>query len=179
MNTRSACLALFLVLGTFGEAEAEVFDVGVGVGVVGSRSPERYDGVWDLQLGYEMTMTKKWNVGAQLHFIKGWTSKRDVDEERAYGDEESTVMAFDSQALYLTFRPEDWWLQFKAGPVHASYYTVNKDESAVGAAVGIGLVVPSDVIQVHMLDYHRYRVGGESFNVYSMSVLIWLFLPTR
>lgn len=179
LNTRSACLALFLVLGTFGEAGAEVFDIGVGIGLVGTRSPERYDGFWDLQLGYEMTVTDEWNLGAQLHLIKGWTSKSDVDEEKAYGDEESTFMAFDSQALYLTLRPEDWWLQFKAGPVHASYHTVNKDESSVGAGVGIGLVVPSDLVQVHMLDYHRYRVGGESFNVYSISVLILLYLPTR
>lgn len=176
---RSACFALFLVLGTFGKAEAEVFDVGVGIGLVDSRSPERYEGVWDLQLGYEMRMSKEWNLGAQLHLTKGWTSKSDVDEEKAYGDETRTVMAFDSQALYLTLRPEDWWLQFKAGPVRASYHTVNKDEIAVGAGVGIGLVVPSDVIQVHMLDYHRYRVGGESFNVYSMSVLILFFLPVN
>jgi len=115
LKTRSACWALLLVLCTFGEAEAEVFDVGVGIGVVGSRSPERYEGVWDLQLGYEVRMSKEWNLGAQLHLTKGWTSKSDVDEEKAYGDETRTVMAFDSQALYLTLRPEDWWLQFKAG----------------------------------------------------------------
>jgi hypothetical protein len=168
-----------LILVTFGEAGAEVFDVGVGVGVVGSSSPERYDGVWDLQLGYEKSVTKEWNLGAQLHITKGWTSASDVDEEKAYGDGESTLMAFDSQALYLTLRPEDWWLQFKAGPVRASYHTVDKDESAVGAGVGIGLVVPSDLIQVHMFDYHRYRVGGESFNVYSASVIILFYLPVR
>jgi hypothetical protein len=179
LNTKMACWALFLLLCTFSEAGAEVFDVGVGVGVAGSGTPDLYDGVWDLQLGYEMETSKEWNFGAQLHLVKGWTSKSDVDEERAHGEEASTVTAFDSQALYLTARPEDWWLQFKAGIVHTDYHTVDKDESGVGAAVGIGLVVPSDFIQVHILDYHRYQVGGESFDVLSASVLIVLFLPVR
>ena len=170
-------LALFLTLSSFCEARAEGFDIGVGFMYVDSPSQEDVSDLgWDVQIGYEMAEVEKWNFGAQLHLLKGWTSKGDVNEDKELGIEDSAMMAYDSQALYLTARPKDWWLQFKLGVVHADYYTVHKDESNVGMAFGVGLVVPSEMIQVHMLDFHHYQVSGESFNVYTISMLVLFYM---
>lgn len=166
------CFALFLTFSSFSEVRAEGFDLGVGLGFVDSAESKGFDGGWDIELGYELPEINKWNVGAQLHVIKGWTSAGDVEEERAYGDYDSTVMAFDSQALYLTMRPEDWWVQFKAGLVHADYHTVQEDTSGTGLAVGIGIMVGSGDFRLHMLDIHRYQIGGDTFYIYSFSIFL-------
>lgn len=177
MQRALICFALVLILSSFSEARAEGFDVGVGFMYVNSPSQENESDLgWDLQLGYEMPEVVEWNFGAQMHLLKGWTSKGDVNEDKALGIEDSTMMAYDSQALYLTARPKEWWLQFKLGVVHTDYYTVHKDESDVGMAFGVGLVVPSEMIQVHMLDFHHYQVSGESFNVYTVSMLVLFYM---
>ena len=120
------CIALSLILSSFSEIRAEGLDFGFGVGFVDSDNTEAFDGGLDLQVGYEMIETEDWNFGAQLHLIKGVTSESDVEDERlvysGYDTTDSTVMAFDSQAFYLTARPENWLLQFKAGIVHADYH---------------------------------------------------------
>jgi hypothetical protein len=168
------CIVLLLTLNVFSEARAEGFDIGVGLGFVDSGNTEAFDGGGDLQVGYEMIDTEDWNFGAQLHLIKGLTSQSDVEDERlvysGYDTADSTVMAFDSQAFYFTARPEDWWLQFKAGIVHGDYHTVNKDVSDIGTALGVGIVLGSDDVRLHVLDFHRYQIGGDSFNVYSISI---------
>lgn len=164
--------ALFLTLNSFSEVWAEGFDVGVGFAFVDPGASEGSDRGFDIELGYELPEINKWNFGAQLHLINGLTSKSDVEEERAYGFGDSNIMAFDSQALYLTARPEDWWVQFNAGLVHANYYTVEKDVSSTGVAVGIGIMVGSEDFRLHMLDVHRYQIGGDSFYIYSFSIFL-------
>jgi hypothetical protein len=98
----------------------------------------------------------------------------DEDKEYYYYDDDSSSMAFDSQALYLTARPEKWWLQFRAGLVHASYYTVEQDEDGFGVAAGVGLVIGSETIRLHLLDYNRYQIGSDGFNVYTIAIGIFL-----
>lgn len=165
---------LFLIFNSFYEARAGGFDIGAGLGFADSGNTEALDGGWDLQVGYEMIETEDWNFGAQFHLIKGFTSEGDVKEERLLysgsDNTDSTIMAFDSQALYLTARPDNWWLQFKAGIVHGDYHTVDKDASKMGAALGLGIVVGSEDFRLHLLDFHRYQFGGDSFNVYSISI---------
>ena len=166
---------LCLVLNGSAAARAEGLDFGFGLGFVSAADTDGFDGGWDVQVGYEMKQTEHWNFGAQVHVISGWTDKSSVDEDREYGDIESTTMAFDSQAVYLTARPENWWIQFRAGVVHASYYTVTRDENGIGAAVGAGLVIGSETVRLHLLDYNRYQIGSDAFNVYSISIGIFLY----
>jgi hypothetical protein len=164
--------ALFLLLGSSTEVRSEGFDLGVGVGFVDKADSDSYEKGWDIELGYELPEINSMNYGAQLHFIKGWTSTDKVEEERAYGDYDSRVMAFDSQALYFTARPEDWWVQFKVGLAHANYHTVQQDTSGTGLAVGIGIMVGSENFRLHMFDIHRYQIGKESFYIYSFSIFL-------
>ncbi len=177
MRKALICFILLLTLGSFTEISAEGFDLGVGLGFADSPDQGVFDGGWDIQLGYEFNQTENWNFGTELHIINGWTTKGDVEEEKEYAYEESTMMAFNSQALYLTARPEHrWvnWLQFKAGVVRADYHTVKTDEITMGTAMGVGIVFGSEKFRLRMLDYHRYFVGGDSFNVYSFSLFIFL-----
>lgn len=166
---------LFLTSVVFSEARADDFDLGLGFNYIGAQSGE-FDVGWEAQLGYEMLEAKKWHFGAQLHLINGITSRGDVDEDKAYDIEESYMLAYDSQALYLTARPKNWWLQFQLGMVHADYYTTRKDERSIGPAFGLALVAPTKYVTLHMLDFHHYRVNGESFNVYSISMLILFYM---
>lgn len=175
MNKLLLSLALLFILGSLSETKAEGFGVGVGLGFADSSGGYGlFDGGWDFMLGYEMYETDDLNFGMDLHVIRGWTTKNDVDKERALGVVESTIMAYNSEAIYMTMRPENWWLQLKAGVVHADYYTVDNDENTYGIAMGVGLVTPSDIIQVHLLDYARYQVGSKSFSIYSISAVIFL-----
>ena len=164
---------LCLLLNLFSEARAGGLDLGVGLGFVDAADADGFDGGWDLQAGYEIKKTELWNFGAQVHVISGWTTRSDVNEDKEYGETDSTAMAFDSQAVYLTARPENWWVQFRAGLVHASYYTVEQDEDGFGVAAGVGLVIGSDKIRLHLLDFDRYQIGSDGFNIYSISIGIF------
>ena len=104
MQKTSICFALFLTFSAFSAAWAEGFDVGVGFAFVNPGVSEGSDRGFDIQLGYELPEIYDWNFGAQLDAINGLTSKSEVDDERAYGSENSSIMAFDSQAFYLTAR---------------------------------------------------------------------------
>ncbi|MCJ7766343.1 MAG: hypothetical protein MUP09_10440 [Thiovulaceae bacterium] len=172
MQKMLICFALFLTISSFSEVWAEGFDVGAGFALVNPGASEGSDRGLDIALGYELPEMNKWNFGAQLHLIHGLTSRSDVEEERAHGFSDSSIMSFDSQALYLTVRPEDWWVQFNAGIVHADYHTVEQDVSSTGAAVGIGIMVGSGDFRLHMFDVHRYQIGGESFYIYSFSIFL-------
>jgi hypothetical protein len=175
MQNRFVLIALFLTFGTCFSAWAGSFNAGVGLGFADSRQTEGFDGGWDLQFGYEMNTTQHWDFGAQFHLIRGWTTKGDVNEEKAYGYEDSTVMAFNSEALYLTARPKNWWILFKAGLVHADYHTVTKDVSDTGLALGVGIVLGSDLLRLHLIDYHRYIIGSEHFDIYTIAIgFVWL-----
>lgn len=173
MHKAMICFVLCLALNLFSEARAEGLDIGFGLGFVDSANSDGFDGGWDLQIGYEMKQTEHWNFGAQLHFINGWTSKDAVDEDKEYNDTDSTTMVFDSQALYLTARPANWLLQFRTGVVHASYYTIEQDKTGFGVAAGAGLIIGSEKIRLHILDYNRYQIGADGFNVYSISIGIF------
>ncbi len=166
------CLAFFLSLGLLSNAGAEGFDVGAGLAFVNPGAPDGSDRGFDIALGYELPEVKELNFGAQLHLIHGLTSRSDVEQERAQNLSDSTVMAFDSQALYLTLRPEDWWVQFNAGLTHANYHTVEQDASGTGVAFGIGIMVGSGDFRLHMLDVHRDRIDGKNFYIYSFSIFL-------
>ena len=62
-----------------------------------------------------------------------------TDEKYINGayDMESSYMVFDSQAIYVTARPNDWFLHFKAGVVKADYKTATKDADDIGLAFGL------------------------------------------
>ena len=66
------------------------------------------------------------------------------------------------------------WIQFKAGVVHASYKTTLINESRLGLAAGVGVTLGSEKkVRIHLLDYSRYEVGGDSFNVYSLGFVLF------
>lgn len=160
-----------------GPARAEGVDIGAGLGLVSNQ--HGFEGGWDIQVGYEFKETQRLSLGAQWQWYKGWTS------ESRLGDVEG--MAFSSNALYLTARPRHEalrWLQFKAGVVNANYKIAEYDSAAgtvvvrsdrsgeTGLALGLGLVIDSDKVRLHLLDYQRYSFAGESFDAFSISLVV-------
>jgi len=143
-------------------ARADSFDFGAGFGFADSPSSGAFEGGWDVIAGYEKHAPDGWNIGAQLHYIKGWTDKN--------SDFIDTRMYFQSTALYLTARPENWWLQLSGGVVSAEYKSLAMAGSGTGLAVGAGVVLGDGNLRLHVLDYHRYMIEGQIFNVYSISI---------
>jgi hypothetical protein len=156
---------------------AEGVDIGAGFGLVSQQ--HGFEGGWDIQAGYEFKETEHFSLGAQWQWYKGWTS------ESRLGDVEG--MAFSSNALYLTARPRHEalrWLQFKAGVVNANYKIAEYDGAAgtvvvrsdrsgeTGLALGLGLVIGSDKVRLHLLDYQRYSFAGESFDAFGISMVV-------
>jgi hypothetical protein len=172
MQKKMICFAFFFSFSLLPATWAEGFDVGLGLAFVNPGASDGSDRGFDIALGYELPEVKKMNFGAQLHLIHGLTPGSDVEQERAQSFSDSTVMAFDSQAFYLTVRPKDWWVQFNAGLAHANYHTVEQDASSTGVALGIGIMVGSGDFRLHMLDYHRYQIDGNNFNIYSFSIFL-------
>jgi len=84
-------------------------------------------------------------------------------------------MVFDSQAIYVTARPKNWFLHFKAGVVKADYKTAVEDINDTGLALGVSLVLGSGTLRFHLLDYQHYKIGGDSFNSVSVSVAVLLY----
>ncbi|MGQ0577745.1 MAG: hypothetical protein ACT4PQ_02400 [Betaproteobacteria bacterium] len=153
-------------------------DLGAGLGFVNHE--HGFDGGWDIQVGYEFKETEHVNLGVQWQWFKGLTSESNlgVDEEG---------MAFRSNALYLTARPRHkalQWLQLKGGVVNANYKIAEYDRStgtlvvrsdhsgATGLALGLGLVLGSDRVRFHLLDYQRYSFSGDSFDAFGISLMV-------
>jgi hypothetical protein len=149
------------------QAAAGSFDLGVGLGFADSSGNGAFEGGWDLQVGYERKMLDDWNVGAQLHWLKGWT-----DKSKTMVD---TDMYFQSTALYVIARPDDWWLQFSGGVVSADYKSQTMAGSGTGLAVGAGIVLGGESLRLHLLDVRRYMIAGQGFNIYSISLVFFLF----
>ena len=160
-----------------GPALAEGVDIGAGFALISQQYA--VEGGWDIQVGYEFKETEPFSIGVQWQWFKGWTSESRV------GDEEG--MAFRSNALYLTARPRHEslrWLQFKAGVVNANYKIAEYDSNAgavvvrsdrngeTGLALGLGLVFGSDNVRFHLFDYQRYSFAGESFDAFSISLMV-------
>ena len=86
-------------------------------------------------------------------------------------------MSFDSVAAALTLRPRKpalRWIQLRAGVVHANYRTAEINESGLGFAASVGVVLGSGrKVRVHLLDYSRYEVEGKGFNVYSVGFVLF------
>lgn len=144
------------------QAVADSFDFGAGYGFADSPATGAFEGGWDVIAGYEKHASAGWNIGAQLHYIKGWTDKN--------SDFIDTRMYFQSTALYVTARPENWWLQFSGGLVSAEYKSLMMTGSGTGFAAGAGVVLGDGNLRLHLLDYHRYMLEGQIFNVYSISI---------
>ncbi len=142
-------------------AVADSFNFGAGFGFAESSASDAFEGGWDVIAGYEKNALDGWNIGGQLHLIRGWTDKN--------GEFIDTRMYFQSTALYVTARPENWWLQFSGGVVSAEYKALAMAGSGTGLAVGAGLVIGGESLRLHVLDYHRYMIEGQIFNVYSIS----------
>jgi hypothetical protein len=148
-------------------ALAGSFNAGAGLAFVDGANLDGFDGGWDLQFGYEAKETTHWGLGVQLHLLKGWTSKSDVEAD--------SDMSFRSTAVYFTARPmAPWaqWLQLKAGIANANYVTADEDNKGTGTALGVGVVLGSEKVQWHLLDYQRYAISGDQFNVYSISLAV-------
>jgi hypothetical protein len=160
-------LFLLLIACCPGFAWAGSFNAGLGFAFADARNIEGFDLGWDLQFGYEAKETTHWGLGVQLHLIKGWTSEGDVEAE--------SDMSFSSTAVYFTARPmARWaqWLQLKAGIAKADYVTAEEDNEGTGTALGVGVVIGSEKVQWHLLDYQRYAISGDQFNVYSISLAV-------
>jgi len=156
---------------------AEGFDLGLGLGFVNHK--QGFEGGWDIQIGYEFKQTQRFDIGVQWQMLRGWTS------EDSLGTEEG--MSFRSNALYLTARPRHEalsWLQFKAGVIHADFkisefdYTAGSvqlradQNGATGVGLGLGFVLGSEKLRVHLFDYQRYMIGGESFDAFGISLVV-------
>jgi len=138
------------------------FNFGAGYGFVAAAENESFEGGWDVIAGYEVKSSETWNTGVQFHYVKGWTENN--------SDFIDTRMYFQSTALYATARPENGWLQFSAGLVSAEYKSLTATGNGMGLAAGVGAVVGGENLRLHLLDYHRYMIGGMGFNVYSISL---------
>jgi hypothetical protein len=157
-------------------AMAEGFDIGAGLGFISER--QGLEAGWDVEVGYEFKETERVSLGVQWEWINGWTSENRV------GDEEG--MSWRSNALYLTMRPKPAklrWLQLKAGMVNANYkiadfdnelsaVRVSKDNSGTGIALGVGLVLGSDKVRLHLLDYQHYVIDGDKFDSFGLSLTV-------
>jgi hypothetical protein len=164
-NLAAPVLMLCLVLGQASQhACAGTFDVGLGLGFADSLDSEGFEGGWDFLAGYEMEKTAGWNIGTQLHFIRGWTDKNKASYD--------TSMSFNSTALYVTARPQNGWLQFKAGLVSADYTSLQLQGHGTGIAAGAGIVIGEEDLRLHLLDIHRFFIDGHSFNIYSISLTV-------
>ena len=150
------------------------FNFGVGFELVDATNFDGDDFGWSFQLGYEIKETKHWNIGLEVDLFNSVTDENDINE---YHYADSSCMVFDSQAIYVTARPKNWFLHFKAGVVKADYKTATKDIDDTGLALGLSLVLGSGKLRLHLLDYQHYEIGGDRFNSISVSVAVLLYWP--
>jgi len=165
----SFAVILSLVLGVgISQARAGMIDVGIGLGFANSADSSGFEGGWDLIGGYEWREIQDWNVGGQLHLIRGWTDKSKFNDYPS-----DTTMFFNSTALLVTARPrQEWldWLQLKAGLVNADFKSLQMEGSGTGVALGAGIVMGADMFRLHLLDIEEYWVGGQQFTTFSISI---------
>jgi len=160
-------LSLVLGIGT-GQARAGLIDLGIGLGFANSADSSGFEGGWDLMGGYEWWEVQDWNIGGQLHLIRGWTDKSKFNDYPV-----ETTMFFKSTALLATARPRHEWLdllQLKAGLVNADFKTLEMEGSGTGLALGAGIVMGTDTFRFHLLDIEEYWVGGHRFTTFSISI---------
>lgn len=161
-------LSFLSLIGTHADPTwAGSFDFGFGLGLADSVQTGGLDLGWDFIFGYEFKQTTNWNLGVQLHLLRGWTSKSDVDSD--------TDMAFDSTDVTFTARPAQRgldWIQLKVGTAQANYKTQELDNKGIGLAYGVGVVIGGERVRLHLLDIERYEIEGDSFNIYSINVAI-------
>lgn len=182
-----AVRVLLIVLVTVcapGQAYAGV-DIGIGFFGVFPQGNGALDLGGDLQAGYSAPVSDAWYGGGELHLLYGITTRNDVkaDREEAaqYPDEYTgdESLYFRSLAWYVTARPRsEWfkWMQFRGGLVLGSYETINRDYTGLGIGGGAGIVVPlGEAVQVHMLDYNYYYLGGHGFHVITISIGVLLY----
>lgn len=156
-------LSAVVICYTSQQACAGRFALGLGLGFAESLETDGFEGGWDLLAGYEPEQAGGWNMGTQLHIIRGWT-----DSSKANYD---TNMSFNSTALYVTARPEIGWLQIKGGLVSADYKSLMLEGRGTGIAVGAGLVLGGEDIRFHLQDLHHFIIDGHRFNIYSVSLM--------
>lgn len=130
-------------------------------------SKENLEAGMDLQVGYEFLESNKLSAGLQLQLTKGLSTDTKSDDR--------TYLQYDAAGLYLIARPMNSWLQAKAGVVRSNYYTPSGNEDSLGYGTGLGLVIGSYDINVHLLDYQRLTFDNDSFNQYTISILIMLY----
>lgn len=147
-----------------GAVHAQGFDFGVGLGFVDAQNSAAFEGGWDFTMGYEFAERDDWQFGGQLHLIQGWTAASELTDE--------TSMAFRSYAAYLTARPSDLWLQVRAGLVDTDYTTLTETHRGTGLAVGLGIVLGSGNVRLHLFDVNHYMIDGRRFNTFSFSLLL-------
>jgi hypothetical protein len=149
-------------------------ELGVGFAFPDSRKREGREVGWDVTLGYEFIDLENLNLGLQLQLISGWTEDHKIN---SFADPED--MTFNSKALYITARPaHEWfkWLQFKIGAVEADYKTNIYENEGSGFAYGAGIVIGDEKFRLHFMDVQRYRIDDDTFDVFSITVLILMGL---
>jgi hypothetical protein len=162
MSLRKILFFWLFVAGGVQQAQAGQFDLGLGISGIDNPTEDAFELAWDVQAGYEFKEYKAWNFGAQIQYSRGLIAESEVDDE--------IDLAFTSTGLYTTARPNNWWLQFKAGVVRVDYKTMTKDSTDTGAGVGVGIVIGDENFRFHLIDYQRMFVGGESFDMYTISI---------
>jgi hypothetical protein len=143
---------------------ADPFDLGLGLGIVNATRDDSSDAGWDLQIGYEFTRVKNWNLGAQAQILRGTASLSDTTS--------ANNLSFSSNALYLTARPDDWWFYFKGGVVDGTYRSLTDEQHTTGAAFGAGVALEYGGIRFHLIDYQRFMIGAAAFDVFTISITV-------
>jgi len=146
--------------------QAGQYDLGLGLSFVDS-SIKNSDGLelgLDFQIGYEFTEVEDWNLGGQLEIMRGWSNKNEVLDE--------TDLAFSANGIYFTARPKNWFVTFRTGIVQADYTTWTRSNSGTGFAYGLGIVIGSGDLRLHVFDYQHIKIGNDDFDMYTISVAV-------
>lgn len=132
---------------------------------------ESMDGGLGIQLGYEFSNMRDWQIGLLLERMESWTSQADL---QLAGE-----MMYQSTSLFATARPHDWPLIFKVGLVDAEYRILLQDftqnyhyANNLGYAYGVGLTYGNENFRVNLLDYKHIQIGSDSFNSIGITIAI-------
>lgn len=166
MITMKKWVWLMLCLSVAPQVAAGPVNFGVGQSIIETAHSDAVGSGWDVQLGYVFTRKRAWDFGLQLQL----TRQGDRDGEFASAADQ----AFAANAVYLSAQPDDWWLYFKGGVVHLDYRALDTDYEELGVGLGMGITYGTGDIRLHLLDYQRLRVGGDDFNVYTISFAVLL-----
>ena len=163
MTIRRYSLLLWIFIGT-AAAHADSLDVGVGWSLIDMADSQSIETGWDLQIGYEFLHSDDWSAGLQLQLTDSLTNDGNYDYAGA--------IQYSASGLYLMARPKDSWLHAKAGVVRGDYYTQNGKVDRSGYGAGIGVVMGSGGLTLHLLDYQHIVFDNDSFNLYTISLLV-------